>query len=214
MISSVFVALFTCIIEQRNCILARLQNQCEFVLTDLTPLAPDDDVFLYRLFGFSLHASIHFRSIRCEHRTALSKKQTRAKKTIYHKELRVLRALKETDKSTLPAILIKQDRGRMAFPHRMLLPFCRSCSYIIKETLNIPKLMKDGRQVSKVRSATFYLNPLKKFGLPIAILIPLSQTLALTLIPSPKVANLLFVFFWTYGSIFWLVQIEFSCDRP
>ncbi len=66
----------------------------------------------------------------------------------------MLKVLVESDKTVIPAILKKQYRGRMKFPHRRLLPFCRACSVKIKSTLNVQTHLKDGRKISKVSNIT------------------------------------------------------------
>ena len=82
----------------------------------------------------------------------MAKRYTSQKKRKFMNQLSVLKLLVETDKTIIPAILKKQDRGRMKFPHRNLLPFCRACSLKIKSTLNMQALLKDGRKISKVKN--------------------------------------------------------------
>ena len=55
--------------------------------------------------------------------------------------------LPETNKAILPAIIAYQDRGRMSFPHRDLMPFCRRCSTAIKTWLNPTKYHMMKRKV-------------------------------------------------------------------
>ena len=52
-----------------------------------------------------------------------------------------------TDKSTIPAVLGYQDRGKMTFPHKVLLPFMKKCSVAIKQHLNSKQFKKQGRKV-------------------------------------------------------------------
>ena len=150
--SAVFSSLFTFLVRQRNLILDNLSSKCESAICHepATPVTPDDDVSLYRLFGFSLHVSILFRSRSCWSRSRVAKRYTLEKKQKLRKQLSVLKLLVESDKTVIPAILKKQDRGRMKFPHHRLLPFCRACSVKIKSTLNMQALLKDGRKISKV----------------------------------------------------------------
>ena len=151
--SAVFSALFTFIVRQRDLILDNLSSRCESAIRQepATPVTPDDDVSLYRLFGFSLHVSIQFRNHSCWSRSRVAKRYTLEKKQKLRKQLSVLKLLVESDKTVIPAILKQQDRGRMKFPNHHLLPFCRSCSVKIKSTLNMQALLKDGRNISKVK---------------------------------------------------------------
>lgn len=155
--SVVFSALFTYIVRQRDLILDNLSSRCESAIRKepAAPVTPDDDVSLYRLFGFSLHVSIQFRSRSCWNRSRVAKRYTLEKKQKFRKQLSMLKVLVESDKTVIPAILKKQDRGRMKFPHRLLLPFCRACSVKIKSTLNMQALLKDGRKISKVILCTY-----------------------------------------------------------
>ena len=77
--------------------------------------APDDDALLYRLFGFSLFASIIYRKRAVFGR--LRKRRTFSTRATLMKELRILEDMLETDKSVLPAVVAYLDRGRMRFPH-------------------------------------------------------------------------------------------------
>ncbi len=119
--------------------------QCQAV--EMTPEA-DDDVSLYRLFGFSLFAGIKFRKKAVYGR--LRKKFTSSKRSSYRLQLQALKSLLESDKSCLPACLKFQDRGKMMFPHRDLLPFCRDCSLGIKTYLNPSMYNSLGRKVMQV----------------------------------------------------------------
>lgn len=150
--SAVFATLYTVIVKQRDFILESMQTQCASAIQQAESMSvvPDDDVSLYRLFGFSLHASCKFRSRSCWSRSRVSKRYTILKKRNLRKQLSVLKLLIEEDKSVIPAILSKQDRGRMKFPTQKFLPFCRKCSVQIKGTLNLSSLLKDGRKISKV----------------------------------------------------------------
>lgn len=116
------------------------------------PPEPDDDTSLYRLFGFSLFAGISFRK-RVVH-GRLRKRFTRLKRNYYGLQLKLLKTLLENDKSCLPACLKFQDRGKMMFPHRDLLPFCRECSLVIKTYLNPSMYTSIGRNVMQVRMST------------------------------------------------------------
>ena len=65
----------------------------------------------------------------------------------YAVELAVLKTLVETDKSILPAVVRFQDRGKMTFPHQVLLPFMRKCSRFIKSKLNCKQFKLQGKTV-------------------------------------------------------------------
>ena len=119
--------------------------QCQAV--EMTP-EPDDDVSLYRLFGFSLFAGISFRK-KAVH-GSLRKKFTRSKRNSYRLHLKALESLLEYDKSCLPACVKFQDRGKMRFPYSGLLPFCRECSLGIKTYLNPSLYNSVGREVMQV----------------------------------------------------------------
>jgi len=119
--------------------------QCQAV--EMTP-EPDDDASLYRLFGFSLFAGINFRKKAVYGR--LRKKFTASKRGSYKLQLQALKSLLESDKSCLPACLKFQDRGKMMFPHKDLLPFCRDCSLGIKTYLNPSMYNSLGRKVMQV----------------------------------------------------------------
>ena len=114
----------------------------------MTP-EPDDDGSLYRLFGFSLFVGINFRK-KAVH-GSLRKIFTTCKRNSYSLQLNALKSLLETDKSCLPACVKFQDRGKMMFPHRDLLPFCRECSLGIKTYLNPSMYNSLGRKVMQVR---------------------------------------------------------------
>ena len=145
-ISAVLAALYNCLVHQINMILENLKSQWEFaVYKPPDVVTPDDDVALYRLFGFSLHASISYHTQACS-----VKRYTAVKKHELRKELKLLNLLLESDKTVIPAILKIQDRGRMKFPSSILLPFCRLCSTEIKMTLNMTSFQKCGCKISKV----------------------------------------------------------------
>ena len=91
----------------------------------------DDNVSLYRLFGFSLFASIQFR--RKVVIGKLRKHSTTKRKNSYCAQLQILQSLLETDKSILPAALKYQDS--MMFPNKLLLPFCKEVSKVMRTTL-------------------------------------------------------------------------------
>ena len=113
----------------------------------MTP-EPDDDGSLYRLFGFALFVGISFRKkavLGC-----LRKKFTILERNSYRVQLKVLKSLLENDKSCLPACVKFQDRGKMMFPHRKLLPFCRVFSLGIKTYLNPFMYNLLGRKVIQV----------------------------------------------------------------
>ena len=160
-VSAIFSALWTCIVHQRDLIIDNLKTRCASAIREdpSVPVTPDDDVTLYRLFGFSLHVSMRFRARSCWSRSKLAKHYTLKKKQDFRKQLSLLKLLVETDKTVIPAVLKKQDRGRMKFPQQSLLPFCCRCSVKIKSTLNMHTLLKDGRTISKVRFTLF--NPSK-----------------------------------------------------
>ena len=40
----------------------------------------------------------------------------------------MLKGIVETGKSVIPATIKFQDRGKMIFPHKALMPFMRKCS--------------------------------------------------------------------------------------
>lgn len=95
---------------------------------------PDDDIALYRLWGFSLFASIRFRKSAL---TKFCKRYTAIRRRSLAKQLTVLQTLLETDKSILPAVIRLQDRGKMNFPHRILIPLMKKCSIAIKSKVNV-----------------------------------------------------------------------------
>ena len=80
--SAVFSSLFTFIVRQRDLILDSLSSMCESAICQepAAPVTPDDDVSLYRLFGFSLHVSIQFRNRSCWSRSRVAKRYTLEKK--------------------------------------------------------------------------------------------------------------------------------------
>ena len=148
--SSVLSALLAIIIKQVD-ILNNLFTKCESALKQTNAsVTPDDDITLYRLFGFSLHASIHSGTQICT--SKFTKRYTVLNRRNIRKQLSVLKQLLEEDKTRIPAVLAKQDRGRMKFPNMMVLPYCRSCSILIKKTLNLPALMRGSRKISGVRN--------------------------------------------------------------
>ena len=108
-------------------------------------IEPDDDVSLYRLFGFSLFVSIQFREKMVQGK--LKHRSTRQRKKMYSKDLRILHFLLETDKTCLPACIKFQNRGKMKFPHKNLLPFCRECSLAIKTYLTPSMYSRIGRRI-------------------------------------------------------------------
>ncbi len=113
-----------------------------------TQIEPDDDTSLYRLFGFSLFVSIRFRKRAIFGR--LRKQYTITKRAIFRTQLRALTALLETDKSGLPACIRFQDRGKMRFPRRSMLPFCRHTSLAVKTHLNSNNYSRQGRKIARV----------------------------------------------------------------
>ena len=80
----------------------------------------DDDAALYRLLGFSLHIGITFKKKalygKIRRRFCLSKRKR------YGTELDILKQLIGTDKSTIPAVLGYQDRGKLTFPQIDISP--------------------------------------------------------------------------------------------
>ena len=99
--SVIFSALFTYIVRQRDLILDNLSSRCESAIRKepAAPVTPDDDVSLYRLFGFSLHISIQYRSRSCWNRSRVAKRYTLEKKLKLRKQLSMLKVLVESDKS-------------------------------------------------------------------------------------------------------------------
>ena len=81
-VSAIFSALLTCIVHQRDLILENLKTRCELGICQdpAMPTTPDDDVTLYRLFGFSLHVSINFRTRSCWSRSRMAKRYTLKRK--------------------------------------------------------------------------------------------------------------------------------------
>lgn len=122
--------------------------QTQVVTTESNPQA-DDDTSLYRLFGFSLFASIRLRK-RIWY-GQIRRKYTTERKWRYKKEYTLLLSLVETDKSVLPACIKLQDRGKMTFPHHSFLPFARACSVAIKAHLNDTEYKRHGRTIVQVR---------------------------------------------------------------
>ena len=78
------------------------------------------------------------------------KQYTCSKKKNMQKQLTLFKLLTEDDKTHPPAVIARQDRGRLKCPHRLLLPFCQASSSMIKQSLNLPALMKDGRKITQV----------------------------------------------------------------
>ena len=107
------------------------KSHIEAVRRESDTVEPDDDVSLYRLFGFALFAGIRARKSIAfgKHR----KKFTQERRRKYAVDLQILESLVETDKSVLPACIHMQDRGKMMFPERSFLPFARDCSREIKK---------------------------------------------------------------------------------
>ena len=58
--------------------------------------------------------------------------------------------LNETDKIFAPACIKFQDRGKMKFPCRTMLPFCQMCSIAIKTYLNQKVYYQLGREIIMV----------------------------------------------------------------
>ena len=102
----------------------------------------DDDVSLYRLFGFSLFIAIKFRK-----NGQLRKHYHPSRRRRYALELKILKSIVETDKSVLPGTIKLQDRGKMTFPHKALIPFMRKCSRAIKNHLNYKQYKIQGRRI-------------------------------------------------------------------
>lgn len=111
-VSAIFSALYSFLVKQIQLILERLQSRCETLLSGNSTPLPDDDVALYRYFGFSLHASIIARRPRSwSHH--LKKKRHRIcpeRRRKMNAQLLVLEHLLETDKTAIPAILKSLDR--------------------------------------------------------------------------------------------------------
>ncbi len=169
--SAVFTGMYTFLVRQVKIVLESLESSCQTLLSQNdTSMAtvPDDDVALYRYFGFSLHASIISRKPKrwstyreYRRRNSVFRKGIRFSAVVRQKrnvQLRILEHLLETDKSAIPAILKRMDRGRLTFPHRKMLSFCRSCSVHIKKTLNYPAFLKDGRKISRVSLFIYTVN--------------------------------------------------------
>ena len=97
-------------------------------------MEPDDEVSLYRLFGFALFVSIRYRRRVIYGRTM--HRATRKRKLLYKMQLALLNSMLETDKSVAPSCIKFQDRGKMKFPCRTMLPICQMCSTAIKTYLN------------------------------------------------------------------------------
>ena len=110
-VSAIFAALFTCIVQQRNMILDKLRTRCESGINQdpSMPVTPDDNATLYRLFGFSLHVCIRLSTRSCWSCSRMAKHYTLKKKLKFRKQLSLLKLLVETDKTVIPAIL-KQTR--------------------------------------------------------------------------------------------------------
>ena len=126
---------------------------------DAVPEA-DDDASLYCLFGFALHVGMKFRKKTtyghlCSYFCPSRRKQ-------YAVKLAVLKTLVETDKSILPAVVRFQDRGKMTFPHQVLLPFMCKCSRLIKLTLNCKQFKLQGKIIiSNTKQYILYNQELK-----------------------------------------------------
>ena len=105
----------------------------------------DDDTSLYRLFGFSLYVGIKFRKKTLHGRLRHHYHPSRRRQ--YALELKLLKSIVETDKSVIPAIIKFQDRGKMIFPHKALIPFMRKCSKAIKTHLNYKQYRIQGRRI-------------------------------------------------------------------
>ncbi len=161
--SSILTGMYTFLVRQVKFVLESLECSCQTLLSHndtSIPTIPDDDIALYRYFGFSLHASIISRKPKrwsthrdYRRRNSVLRKSIRFSALVRQKkniQLRILEHLLETDKSAIPAILKSMDRGRMTFPHRKMLSLCRSCSVRIKKTLNFSAFQKDGRKISRV----------------------------------------------------------------
>ena len=108
-------------------------------------IEPDDDMSIYRLFGFALFAGIRYRKKVVYGK--LRKIATKERRKEYMHHLNILQSLIETDKSVLPACIRLQDRGKMIFPERAVLPFARNCSREIKKHLNTAKYKQYGRKI-------------------------------------------------------------------
>ena len=119
-----------------------------------TALEADDNVTLYCLFGFSLFVSIQFRQRviygKLKHRF------TRQRKNQYYTDVVILQSLLETDGTHLPACIKFQDRGKMRFPQKSLLPFCRECSVAIKTYLTPSLYNQVGRKLVVVSHGHTY----------------------------------------------------------
>ena len=115
----------------------------------------DDDASLFRLFGFALHVGIKYRKIVLYGR--LQKFFCQNRRNMYATELKILQELVETNTSDLPAVVRFQDRGKLTFPHRILLPFMRNCSVAIKHHLNCKQFKTQGKQVIlKAKQSVLY----------------------------------------------------------
>lgn len=154
--SAIFSAIFTFISRQIELIIGEMETQYTSCLAAPESVQPDDDVALYRLFGFSFHASMHVRTrATILKRSKIGRKPnqsriTKARRIQYCKQLELLKAMLEYDKTVIPTVIKLQDRGRMKFPHRVLIPFCRLCSLEIKRILNRSNLKTMGRKISVV----------------------------------------------------------------
>lgn len=114
-LSAILSALFTFMSTQVQVILEEMETNCSYIGAPAA-IQPDDDVALYRLFGFSLHASIHFRTRGTTmKRSKIGRKPTmnritKAKRVMYCKQLQLLQAILEDDKSVIPSVIKLQDR--------------------------------------------------------------------------------------------------------
>ena len=106
---------------------------------------PDDNASLYRLFGFSLFIAIKFRKKTLYGQ--LRRHYHPSRRRHYALEFKMLKSIVETGKSVLPATIKLQDRGKMTFPHKVLIPFMRKCSRAIKNHLNYKQYKIQGRRI-------------------------------------------------------------------
>ncbi len=122
--SSIFFALYSFLVKQLQLILQRQESECEKILSHIngvsTVITPDDDVSLYRFFGFSMHASIIARKpIKWKHKKRIQKRNHSTKKrNKMNVQLLLLQSLSEKDKTSIPVTLKRMDRGRLTFPHK------------------------------------------------------------------------------------------------
>ena len=131
-------------------------KQLNAVDLDAVPEA-DDDVSLYHLFGFELHVGMKFRKKATHGHLCSCFFPSRRRQ--YAMELAVLKSLVETDKSILPAVVRFQDRGKMTYPHQILLPFMCKCSRL---TLNCKQFKLQGKTIIlNTRQCVLYNQELK-----------------------------------------------------